>query len=71
MSKEYSGPAVLRPDLIHEAIADRSRELYDALKMAFSVIDSLIVERPIMAAKVCGSTTLGNARAEIKKVLYG
>lgn len=71
MSADYDGPAVLRPDLIREENAKRARELVDALKMALAAIDALIETRPIFAAKICGTTTLGNVRAEIKAVLYG
>lgn len=51
--------------------ARRTRELGDALKMALVAIDALIEARPILAAKMCGTTTLGNVRAEIKAVLNG
>ena len=71
MNTDYNGPAVFRPDLIQKANAKRTRELVDALKMALVAIDALIEARPILAAKMCGATTLGNVRAEIKAVLNG
>lgn len=44
-------------------------EIVQALQSAIIAIDVLIAERPMLAVKVCGSTTLGNQRAEIKAVL--
>lgn len=71
MNTNYSGPAVLRPDLIQEANAKRTKELVDALEIAIVAMDSLIEASPMLAAKICGTTTLGNVRAEIKAVLNG
>lgn len=71
MKDYYNGPAVLRPDLISESNQKRAAELRGALKNALVAIDALIDDRPILAAKVCGTTTLGNVRAELKAVLYG
>lgn len=69
MKKNYTAPAVLRPDLLIEDCQNRVGELHSALKMAFMAIEALIDDKPMLAAKICGSTTLGNARAEIKAVL--
>lgn len=71
MKDRYDGPAVLRPDLISESNQKRAAKLRGALKNALVAIDALIDDRPILAAKVCGTTTLGNVRAELKAVLYG
>lgn len=50
---------------------NRYRELRDALLSAFSALDKLLEDKPLWAAKICGSTTLGNVRAEIWEVLHG
>lgn len=62
---------MLQSDLPMEDCCHRSVELYGALKMAFVAIDALINDKPMLAAKMCGTTTLGNVRAEIKAVLHG
>jgi hypothetical protein len=49
----------------------RAKELGDALCTALVAIDSLIEARPMLAACMCGTTTLGNVRAEIKAVING
>lgn len=41
-------------------------ELLDIAKSAYIAIDVLIKDRPILAAKITGHTTLGNIRAELK-----
>jgi len=71
MTKQYDGPAVLCPDLLREQASLRCAELHSALNSALSAIDALIDEKPMLAAKVCGSTTLGNLRVEIRGVLHG
>lgn len=43
--------------------------LYQALLQATNAIDHLLEERPMLAAKVAGSTTLGNHRAECRSAL--
>jgi hypothetical protein len=69
MRDDYTGSAVLRPDLLMEDCQNRIVELHDALFRAFVAIEALIDDKPMLAAKVCGTTTLGNVRAEIKAVL--
>jgi hypothetical protein len=54
-----------------ESAEKRAKELNDALGMALVAIDTLIEAKPMIAAKVCGSTTLGNLRVEIRAVLHG
>ena len=49
----------------------RAKELVAALCTALVAIDSIIEARPMLAANMCGTTTLGNVRAEIKAVLHG
>ena len=49
----------------------RVKDVSGALGIALVAIDSLIEARPMLAAKICGTTTLGNVRAEIKAVLNG
>ena len=49
----------------------RVKEVNDALCMALVAIDTLIEAKPMLAANICGTTTLGNVRAEIKAVLHG
>ena len=71
MHDEYAGPAVLRPDLIHKETGRRCIELADSLEAALAAIDALLEDKPMLAAKICGSTTLGNVRAEIWGVLHG
>ena len=71
MDDEYTGPAVLRPDLIHKETSRRCVELADSLEAALAAIDALLEDKPMLAAKLCGSTTLGNVRAEIWEVLHG
>lgn len=44
-------------------------ELYESLELAVRLIDALIDERPMLAAKMVGSTTLGNHRADLKAVV--
>lgn len=44
--------------------------LRGTLNSALSAIDALIDKKPMLAATVLGSTTLGNLRAEIKAVLH-
>ena len=73
---DYKGPAVLRPDLIYAeslrvslATGLRALRLERALRSALIAIDALIDNKPALAANMCGSTTLGNVRAEIKAVL--
>ncbi len=44
-------------------------ELLDACEAAFNAIEALLKDKPMLAAKVCGSTTLGNHRAEIKQTI--
>lgn len=36
---------------------------------ACAAIEALLDEKPMLAAKVCGSTTLGNLRAELRSAL--
>jgi len=38
-------------------------ELYAALEELTNAVDALIADRPMLAAKIAGSTTLGNVRA--------
>jgi hypothetical protein len=44
-------------------------ELHESLELAVRLIDALIEERPMLAAKMVGSTTLGNHRADLKAVV--
>jgi hypothetical protein len=71
MNDEYTKPAALKPDLIHKENSCRCAELTDSLKATLAAIDVLLDDRPMLAAKLCGSTTLGNVRAGIWGVLYG
>jgi len=71
MDNKYAGPAVLRPDLIHEETNRRCVELTDSLKAVLAAIDALLEDKPLLAANLCGSTTLGNVRAELWSVLHG
>ena len=43
--------------------------LYEALRESAAAIESLIAERPMLAAKRAGSTTLGNQLAEARAAL--
>ena len=53
-----------------ENIEIRCRELTGALHAAFSAMDKLLEDKPLLGGKIYGSTTLGNVRAEIWGVLY-
>jgi len=44
-------------------------ELHESLELAVRLLDALIEERPMLAAKMVGSTTLGNHRADLKAVV--
>lgn len=39
------------------------------LRSVLFALDSLLREKPMLAAKKCGSSTLGNLRAEVKGII--
>lgn len=48
---------------------DAAPEMLAELRECAAALDALIEDRPMLAAKLCGSTTLGNRRAEARGVL--
>ena len=50
-------------------VVDVESDLVAASREAVAAIDALIKDRPMLAAKMTGSTTLGNIRAELKSAL--
>ena len=44
-------------------------EMLAELRECVAALDALIEDRPMLAAKLCGSTTLGNRRAEARSAI--
>lgn len=58
--------------LTADEIMQRCRDHGIALGKAVKLIDALIADRPMLAAKMVGATTVGNHRAELVGILkYG
>lgn len=55
--------------LTTDEIMQRCRDYRIALGKAVKLIDALIADRPMLAAKMVGTTTLGNHRAELVGIL--
>ena len=47
----------------------KKNELKRALKMAIAMTEDLLKEKPMLAAKIAGCTTMGNTLIEMKQVL--
>lgn len=43
--------------------------LLETARASLEAIEAIIADKPMMAAKLCGSTTLGNHRAELASVI--
>ena len=46
-----------------------SEEIIKASLAAVTAINILIEERPMLSSKMCGTTTLGNIRSELKSAI--